>query len=137
MPRSCTLPAFITSATNRVHHRHQAGAAGFLAGRRLSDLSLRRMLNGNYGWLNSGERHLVRALVNNGHAHLFRAWPKPGVRDDAKRRLLTAAAAQMGAVGTGGGVEDARLQVLQPPAAPKRPHNMEMHNDLRVDDYYW
>jgi hypothetical protein len=159
------------------------------------------------------ERRLVRGLVVSGQAHLFKAWPRPGVRDEQKRRLLRAVADHLGA--SGGDLEAARLQVggrrrglgagaagcqgwdwgpcfrrlpgprawtgigglgsaqpeprrtkgsrrvaerrgappnhpggrparaldprqvLQPPVAPKRAHNMEMHNDLRVDEYYW
>ena len=25
----------------------------------------------------------------------------------------------------------------QPPKAPKKPHPLEIHNDTRIDDYYW
>lgn len=28
-------------------------------------------------------------------------------------------------------------QVLEPPSAPRRPNKVELHNDIRVDDYYW
>jgi hypothetical protein len=52
---------------------------------------------------------LVRALVSHGHSHLFRSWPRPGIGDDAKRRLLAAAAARL--AGEGGELEEARLQV--------------------------
>ncbi|KAI8471644.1 MAG: prolyl oligopeptidase [Monoraphidium minutum] len=110
-------------------------AAGFVLGRRSAAAGVRGLLNGNYGWMTDKERRLVHALVSHGHGHLFRSWPAPGVRDDAKRRLLAAAAARLG--GAGGELEDARLQVLEPPVAARRPHALETHNDLRTDEYYW
>lgn len=29
------------------------------------------------------------------------------------------------------------LTNIQPPKAPKKPHRLELHDDLRIDDYYW
>lgn len=50
---------------------------------------------------------MARSLISNGQGYIFKAWPKPGVNDDAKRRLLTAAAAHM--QGAGEAVEKERL----------------------------
>ena len=30
-----------------------------------------------------------------------------------------------------------RLSAARPPAAPRRPHRLEKHGDVRVDEYYW
>lgn len=78
---------------------------------------------------------MARSLISNGQGYIFKAWPKPGVNDDAKRRLLTAAAAYMD--GAGDAIEKERLSVLVPPSAEQRPKQLTEHNDARHDKYYW
>lgn len=58
-----------------------------------------------------------------------------GVRDDQKRALLRAAASRLGDGAKE--LEPARLALLSAPLAAKKPKTLEMHGDVRVDDYYW
>lgn len=50
-------------------------------------------LRGNEALLGAAERALVAALLEEGQAHVFAAWPPPGERDADKRRLLRQLAA--------------------------------------------
>ncbi|KAG1666918.1 hypothetical protein FOA52_005978 [Chlamydomonas sp. UWO 241] len=110
-------------------------AVGALCSRQVSRLRFSRQLNGNAGWMTPKERKLAQALIASGNAHVFRGWPKPGVKDAAKRAVLVAAASHLEAVPEAVQVE--RLRSLAPPVAPKKPHPMEAHSDMRTDDYYW
>ncbi|KAG2483154.1 hypothetical protein HYH03_017946 [Edaphochlamys debaryana] len=114
-------------------------AVGYVLGRKFGGsaegVNLRRHLHGNLTLLSRQERKLAAALIQAGHAHIFRSWPAPGIRDAEKRRLLVAAAAQLGSVAPG--LEEERLAVLLPPSAPQQPKLVEAHGDARADKYYW
>eukprot|EP00878_Enallax_costatus_P040051 GHUV01046027.1.p1 GENE.GHUV01046027.1~~GHUV01046027.1.p1 ORF type:complete len:126 (+),score=36.03 GHUV01046027.1:348-725(+) len=109
--------------------------AGFMLGRATSNLQTKRILGSNYKWMSSQERRVARSLISHGHDHVFKAWPKAGVNDDAKRRLLTAAATYLS--GAGGSLEAERLSVLSPPVPDKQSKLLQTHDDSREDSYYW
>eukprot|EP00879_Flechtneria_rotunda_P031341 GHRR01034226.1.p1 GENE.GHRR01034226.1~~GHRR01034226.1.p1 ORF type:complete len:476 (+),score=159.51 GHRR01034226.1:242-1669(+) len=81
------------------------------------------------------ERQVARSLITHGQGHIFKAWPQPGINDAAKRRLLAAAARHLS--GAAEGLEEERLSVLVPPRANQQPKELHMHNDLRIDKFYW
>ncbi|MEW5311304.1 MAG: hypothetical protein WDW38_003032 [Sanguina aurantia] len=99
--------------------------------------SLRRSLNGNQTWMSKKERSLASALIANGQSHLFSSWPRPGVRDDVKRRQLHAISAHVSGTSAAPGVETARLAALLAPLAAKVPKQLVDHGDTREDSYYW
>ncbi|WIA19863.1 hypothetical protein OEZ85_005766 [Tetradesmus obliquus] len=109
--------------------------AGYVLGRAANTFQTRKMLGSNYKWMSKEERRVAQSLISHGQQHVFKAWPKRGVNDDAKRRLLTVAASYL--QGAGSGLEDARLSVLVPPTPTKQPKELVTHNDTRTDDYYW
>ncbi|KAF6261714.1 hypothetical protein COO60DRAFT_1699654 [Scenedesmus sp. NREL 46B-D3] len=109
--------------------------AGFVLGRAANTFQAKRMLGSNYKWMTNEERRVVTRLISHGQQHPFKAWPKPGVNDDAKRRLLAVAASYL--QGAGDALEEARLGVLVPPTPVKQPRELVTHNDVRTDDYYW
>jgi oligopeptidase B len=108
-------------------------AAGLLAARRLTHgRRLNRLLNGNLRLFRvPADRNAVAALASGGRRYVLQGWPRPGVGDAHKRRLVTQAAAGDAAA------EATRLALLQAPAAARRPHELQEHGDVRVDDFYW
>eukprot|EP00887_Chlorella_sp_A99_P007435 scaffold2.g7435.t1 len=94
---------------------------------------LNRLVNGNLRLFRGEQRAQLRALASGSRRFLLRGWPAPGVADEQKRLLVSLAAA--GA--SGGEVEAARLQVLQPPRAERHVKLLETHGDVREDAYYW
>ncbi|CAD7697011.1 unnamed protein product [Ostreobium quekettii] len=109
--------------------------AGWVFGRAKPKRSIESVLNGNYEWMSPAQRKLVGQLMALGQDHLFCQWPPPGVKDNQKLKLLEDAAACL--KGIPGALEEARLDILEPPVAEKRPHRMEIHGDVRDDPYYW
>ncbi|MEW5300193.1 MAG: hypothetical protein WDW36_003139 [Sanguina aurantia] len=92
---------------------------------------------GGRGNSDKAERSLASALIANGQSHLFSSWPRPGVRDDVKRRQLHAISAHVSGTSAAPGVETARLAALLAPLAAKVPKQLVDHGDTREDSYYW
>ncbi|PSC70317.1 Protease 2 [Micractinium conductrix] len=107
-------------------------AAGLILRRISPSSKLNRLMNGNLRLFPAAQRAQLHSLAGNS-PHLLRHWPRPGVRDAAKRALVAKAAA--GA--PSGDVEAARLELLEAPRAPQRPRSLETHGDVRQDAYYW
>eukprot|EP00879_Flechtneria_rotunda_P033164 GHRR01036705.1.p1 GENE.GHRR01036705.1~~GHRR01036705.1.p1 ORF type:complete len:506 (+),score=173.15 GHRR01036705.1:386-1903(+) len=112
-----------------------AGAVGGFVLGRSQGCHARRVLGSNYKWMTAEERQVARSLITHGQGHIFKAWPQPGINDAAKRRLLAAAARHLS--GAAEGLEEERLSVLVPPRANQQPKELHMHNDLRIDKFYW
>lgn len=108
-------------------------AAGLVVARRFSPSArLDRLLNGNLRlFRSSADRRTVRTLASSSRRYVLQGWPRPGVKDALKRNLvLQAAKGSPRAEGT-------RLELLQPPLAERRRHELEEHGDVRVDEFYW
>lgn len=114
-----------------------SGLGGLVAGVMISraDFGAYRVLGRNARLFSSSERKLIVTLASQGQGHLFRAWPRPGLADAAKRKLVSRAARYVAAAGAA--LEDERLAVLQPPVCPTREKLLSLHGDERTDPYYW
>lgn len=110
-----------------------AWAAGLVVASRFTPAArLNRLLNGNLRLFKApADRRIIKQLAAGSRRYLLLGWPRPGIRDEQKVQLVTQAAA--GAAG----VEAARLQLLDAPLAPRKPHILEEHGDSRTDEYYW
>ena len=110
--------------------------AGIIAMRRRLSPSakLDRLLNYNLRLFSSpSHRQTLTSIAGNSNrAYLLRGWPRPGINDAAKRTLIALAASPAAA-----DLETARLAVLEAPLAEKRPHTLETHGDVRIDEFYW
>lgn len=108
-------------------------AASIVVARRLRPSHrLNRLLNGNLRLFSPADRLTLQTLAGDARrAYLLRGWPKPGIKDDQKRRLLASSSA--GSADT----EAVRLALLEAPQAEARPHRLEEHGDVRVDEFYW
>lgn len=132
------MPSNLGAATVATTTGIAAGIAGFLLGSGAANtLQVRRALGSNYKLLSHEERQVARSLITHGHGHLFQAWPKRGVNDGAKRRLIAAARSFMEGAGADPALEAARLDVLLPPVAEQRAKTLEALGDARPDPYYW
>lgn len=95
-------------------------------------MKLNRLISGNLRLFSSSERRAIQHLANDpAKKHILRYWPKPGIRDSAKRHLI--ALARSGAED----VEPARQALIDLPMANKAPQLIQAHGDVRQDDYYW
>jgi hypothetical protein len=73
--------------------------------------SLHRILQGNYAVLDKEERAMARRLLLAGHTSTLSHWPRPGLRDAQKKRLVRAAAAHLSEVAAS--VIEERLATLK------------------------
>ncbi|KAK9847217.1 hypothetical protein WJX84_005200 [Apatococcus fuscideae] len=120
--------------------------AGFLVARHAKrHQGLKRVLAGNYQLLSKQERSIAESLLANGRGYIISNWPRPGIRDAAKHRLLSRAA-ELTSEGSSTlsekeqiRLESARQEVIRPPKTLKRPHKLVSPDgdDVRQDPYYW
>jgi oligopeptidase B len=121
-----------------------AGAAiatGIIFARRLTPSGrLNRLLNNNLRlFKNRSDRHTLQTLASGNKSYLLRGWPRPGINDSAKRDLVVRAAASTNSSEdqVQQQIESSRLAILQAPLCETRPHTLETHGDVRIDDFYW
>ncbi|KAK9831069.1 hypothetical protein WJX74_002118 [Apatococcus lobatus] len=120
--------------------------AGLLVTRRATrHRGLKRVLAGNYQILDKRERSVAQSLLASGRGYLLSNWPRAGLRDPAKHRLMSRAA-ELDPEGIQpltekeqSRLESARQEVIRPPKTLKRPHKLVSPDgkDVRHDPYYW